>query len=787
MKSFDNCAQYINCTSKNSKLGNYRHECAYPDLFSDVTFNCEKFQSVVCKNRTEPQAPCQYEQNLCSLGDMSCKPCSERLPSCVGRNDGAQSFFGREWTSSYVICLQNRTIDIHHCTQTAIFNPQIHQCVNGIDQRNIDSFCKANPQAIKPHPTDCAQYVNCSHFGTQYGKHIQECTYPDLFSSTSLTCQQFESVTCAPKNEPQAPCDYLQNACAVGDANCQPCPKRLPSCIGLPNGPNPHPYHLWGFSFITCFKNRTLYVDRCADGKFFHPREKSCQQAVKTVDVPDYCFVHPGAVLPDLDNCAYFFNCSYPESHKECKYPDLFSRKSLSCQDFTTVNCEERIEPQEPCEYKQNLCPVSSPSCEFCPLRLPSCVGKSDGNQSFIGHLWEPLYITCYKNRTIKIAKCPHGYFHPFNNVCQSKIGHDGAPSYCKTHPFAVVAKEDNCAQYYNCSLPAKRFASNQIQECTYPNLFSRTTLKCETFTSVSCDSRLEPQAPCEYNQNKCGPLDPSCQPCSERLPSCVGITDGFQPVSGYIWTDRYMECQMNRTISIYHCSPGWVFNPFTGACVQYVMQSYVLDYCQHHPTDIMPDPINCAMYVNCSTGRTRFGDYKLECSYPQLFDVSSGKCKNFDTVNCQGRRIPVEPCDYEQNICLVGDNSCKPCPERFPSCSGLIDGFNPDPRSLWTGHYIRCFHNRTVAVETCPNGYFNVRTRQCSEFVNPVDVKDYCKYHKDDILPNPDNCAMYFHCKRWANPLQECQYPSLFSQITNKCEPFPAVFCGSRPEPVAP
>lgn len=75
-------------------------------------------------------------------------------------------------------------------------------------------------------------------------------------------------------------------------------------------------------------------------------------------------------------------------------------------------------------EYNQNLCPVSSSSCELCPLRLPSCVGKSDGNHSFIGHLWEPLFITCYKNRTIMISKCLHGYFHPVNNVCQSKIGH---------------------------------------------------------------------------------------------------------------------------------------------------------------------------------------------------------------------------------------------------------------------------------------------------------------------------------------------------------------------------
>lgn len=30
----------------------------------------------------------------------------------------------------------------------------------------------------------------------------------------------------------------------------------------------------------------------------------------------------------------------------------------------------------------------------------------------------------------------------------------------------------------------------------------------------------------------------------------------------------------MNRTIQITSCSLGWVFNPFTGACVKYIEQS---------------------------------------------------------------------------------------------------------------------------------------------------------------------------------------------------------------------
>ena len=74
---------------------------------------------------------------------------------------------------------------------------------------NIMSYCKANSKAIKPHPTNCAKYVNCSATDSIYGKFIQECTYPQLFSSISLRCEKFESVTCIPRNEPQAPCKCL--------------------------------------------------------------------------------------------------------------------------------------------------------------------------------------------------------------------------------------------------------------------------------------------------------------------------------------------------------------------------------------------------------------------------------------------------------------------------------------------------------------------------------------------------------------------------------------------------
>ena len=73
----------------------------------------------------------------------------------------------------------------------------------------IDLFCKANPGAIKPHESNCAQYYNCSNWQSNFGHHLQECEYPDLFSSLQFMCLPFENVTCEKRQEPTSPCMIL--------------------------------------------------------------------------------------------------------------------------------------------------------------------------------------------------------------------------------------------------------------------------------------------------------------------------------------------------------------------------------------------------------------------------------------------------------------------------------------------------------------------------------------------------------------------------------------------------
>lgn len=75
--------------------------------------------------------------------------------------------------------------------------------------------------------------------------------------------------------------DYRQNRCLMSDKSCVPCPSRLPSCIGLPDGQNPVVGFLWKSKYVVCYKNRTMGTGECPEGKYFHPRQRLCLHPVK--------------------------------------------------------------------------------------------------------------------------------------------------------------------------------------------------------------------------------------------------------------------------------------------------------------------------------------------------------------------------------------------------------------------------------------------------------------------------------------------------------------------------
>jgi len=74
--------------------------------------------------------------------------------------------------------------------------------------------------------------------------------------------------------------EYKQNLCKGGDPSCVPCPQRLPSCRGLPDGINGATGQLWTDMYVQCLDNRTMGVQHCRQG-IFDPNNKQC---VKDID-----------------------------------------------------------------------------------------------------------------------------------------------------------------------------------------------------------------------------------------------------------------------------------------------------------------------------------------------------------------------------------------------------------------------------------------------------------------------------------------------------------------------
>lgn len=81
--------------------------------------------------------------------------------------------------------------------------------------------------------------------------------------------------------------------------------------------------------------------------------------------------------------------------------------------------------------------------------------------------------------------------------------------------------------------------------------------------------------------------------------------------------------------------------------------------YCQANPTEILPDPDNCAHYYNCSVAMaTTFrsgtpvvvSQKQMECPYPDLYDPVRRMCANFTSIDCKQRKEPQAPCKYSLN-----------------------------------------------------------------------------------------------------------------------------------------
>ncbi|XP_071083537.1 uncharacterized protein [Haliotis cracherodii] len=174
--------------------------------------------------------------------------------------------------SIFYVCT-NEILYKFNCADS-VFDPVTNSCV--AEGSIYDKCTKENPaetviclpesSAVIPHPTNCAQYYNCSEpkQGYFWPEHLRECTFPQLYNVITKRCEHYTMVECGERVEPKNRCDYRVNQCEV--AHCRPCNVTYPTCKGLPDGLNHWAeWSAWEntANFVVCEDGRMVYSGTC--------------------------------------------------------------------------------------------------------------------------------------------------------------------------------------------------------------------------------------------------------------------------------------------------------------------------------------------------------------------------------------------------------------------------------------------------------------------------------------------------------------------------------------------
>ncbi|KAL5013289.1 hypothetical protein ScPMuIL_007559 [Solemya velum] len=127
----EDCAKYYACGDDDEYNDEVTlNECPYPLLFNDELNRCEFHITVKCGKRRELKDPCEYSANQCTRSSH-CIPCNVRFPSCAEKEDGLNSWTGREWSPYFAVCKEGRVVYQDKCKQdgaTVLFHPEKLSC-----------------------------------------------------------------------------------------------------------------------------------------------------------------------------------------------------------------------------------------------------------------------------------------------------------------------------------------------------------------------------------------------------------------------------------------------------------------------------------------------------------------------------------------------------------------------------------------------------------------------------------------------------------------------------------
>ncbi|XP_076435324.1 uncharacterized protein LOC143275235 [Babylonia areolata] len=692
-------------------------------------------------------------------------------------------------------------------------------------------FCADFPELVFAHPGDCALSYNCRHAvpdsSTRGGSLLPyeaECSPPQLFDVRTLTCV-----------ERPATADLLAALCGS-----RTLPEAAP-CEGQTDGNHADRKRPFSQHYVICQNGGLQGEATCSmKGQIFDPVLRQCTYGIRDDSVATFCSNNPSALFADPYHCARHFDCSRVTWQKglrakqsECTYPLLYDVNSTSCINFDLVDCGNRAEPIQPCDYIIGRC-LDRPECIPCEA---SCLGLPNGYSAYPGHVLTPYHILCRSERTVDILNCSTGLvFDPQLRSCGPEISLRTLDLYCSENPTGKLAHPSECSLLYDCQqLTVKPNFPKYVSECKYPYLVDPETMECKPHDQVSCD----------YLGYKC--TSTNCQKCELVMPSCYGKLNGYFPVINQEMTSSFMECRDQRVVKLDACTGGLIFDITHRKCVSEVSRESLFKFCTTYLTGRVQIPTNCAQYYDCTKNLTDV----QECRYPMLYDVGSQECKDYPTVQCNNRPLFLDPCD-SYTFCPVAP--CPYCPTAFPTCerrNGDTGGFRFDNTLFYRcvdGRMIlgRCstkFDPRTklclgqvvtttttttttttIAVTTTPGAVTTseittttltttttpittttaitttttttpttttkkTTTTTLSTTTPPLDINATCRKDPGFVAPKKDNCAQFYNCSNPISPLgayvSECAVGQLFDMSLGRCLPRHLVMCIKRPPPL--
>ncbi|KAK7490020.1 hypothetical protein BaRGS_00018720 [Batillaria attramentaria] len=646
------CQAYYNCSmvydTVPSFFEQYLVECPYPKLFDSQRRVCDDFWK-------------------CLAGDVTCTPCGEVLPSCLGRADGQQAVSGTIWTQTFVTCRAQRTVSQGQCDPDLVlnvpqvFSPVLRRCVSVYDvpreNGGLQPVCTGKTSGSYPddngRPSLFYVCINGRYNGTY------QCPTNTVFNTRTKLCQQ--------------------------------------GTVQVKKHTVSYNYHI---IVITIINGYATTIDNHAILEHFVNGLASMQQKRKGV-VPRWLL-------------------NYQD---ECPYPKLFHTSSLRCEEYWNVDCGTRNEPKNACEYRNYKC--EGDSCPPCDVPEPMCSGREDGNYSVsdTDSEWSPFFVTCRNGLEIRyngcdldrnlnvpqmfspvlricvhlydvpvangglqpecngridamypeengrldlfyectdnvyrgMYRCPdNNYFHRDSRQCRPTLtttAQTTTPAFtgttlgfsivefCSRDFTALIPHPQECQAYYNCSMvydTVPSFFEQYLMECPYPKLFDSQRRVCDDFRNVDCGARREAVSACDYRTYRCP--DVSCTPCDVVLPSCAGREDGQNPASdGPYWPFTYVTCSQGRTVGQGQCDLDrnldvpQVFSPILRRCV------HLYDVpgehggrqpdCRGRPNGRYPeDHGRPDLYYECANGQY-WGTQR--CSGNREFSPQSQRCRS--------------------------------------------------------------------------------------------------------------------------------------------------------------